>query len=527
MSVITDLINKRNFTSALIPLSVAPVIACFGSGSGEGPQTTNQPPNVLLIAIDDMRDWVGYLDGYEGTVHTPNIDRLAEQGVGFTNAHVASPQCCPSRNAFMLGKRSSTTGLYGNDVWWKPALPDIVTLPQYFKMNGYHTVGAGKIFHHTPGNNPPVSWHDFQDQVLDDPWNFATWDPERYWLDYGYRAPIMELPPWKPLNGLKNLPTQVDWGPIPGLAEIEYGDNRVVDYGREFLCKKHDKPFFLALGMYRPHIPWHVPQKYFDMYPLDEIVMPVIKEDDLNDVPEEGLRLIRRGNRELGIIREGGKYEEVVQAYLACITFADDMVGYILDALEKSAYHDNTIVVLWSDHGYHLGSKNTLHKWTLWEEVTRVPFIIKAPDMAGNGFQCHQPVDMLNVYPTLISLCGLPPKEGLDGYDMSLLLHNPDADWEWPAITEYRYGQVAVRTMDWRYIRYSDMTEELYNRDEDPREWYNLAGDEKYEHILEKHRKWIPASFAEPAIKREEWYFDPYANTYTHRKTGEFVDGNR
>ena len=486
----------------------------------------NTSPNVLIIAIDDMKDWVGYLGGYGGEVHTPNIDRLASKGVGFTNAHVASPQSCPSRNAFFTGKRPSTTGLYGNSVWWKAAYPDMVTLPQYFKNHGYYTAGAGKIFHHTPGHNPPVSWNEFQDQVFDDPWNFTTWSPEGYWLDYGYRGPITPLPSWKPLHGIHELGTPMDWGAIPAKHEEDYGDVQVANYGRDFLKKEHTKPFFLALGIYRPHIPWHVPREYFDLYPLDEIVLPEVPDNELDDVPEEGRRLATR-RRDFQIIKDAGKWKEAVQGYLASISFADALVGDILDALESSDYYDNTIIVLWSDHGFHLGSKQTWHKWTLWEQVTRIPFIIKVPEITKAGVLCHQPVDMLNVYPTLISLCDLPPKSDLEGHDMSRLLNNPESEWEWPAITEYQPGQVAVRSMNWRYIRYSDGSEEFYDRIQDPGEWFNLASDKKYAIEMERHRKWVPDTFAEPASNRNKWFFDPYSYTYMHRETGEFIDGKK
>ena len=191
--------------------------------------------NVLLISIDDLKDWVGYLGGYEGKVFTPNLDRLAAQGVAFTNAHTAATVCCPSRNAMMLGKRPSTTGLYNNDQWWKATLPEEISMPQYFKSHGYYTAGAGKVFHHTPGNNPPCSWDEYQEQVFDDPWNFAEWSPERYFITYGYRGPIIPFPDWKPLNGLFPHKAESDWGPIPFKKEEAYGDVQAVNFAADFL----------------------------------------------------------------------------------------------------------------------------------------------------------------------------------------------------------------------------------------------------------------------------------------------------
>lgn len=530
------IMNRLNIVRSLLiiflfVLTIFGGMSVFGkdmnSGQNKKIEKERNSPNVVIIILDDMKDWVGYLGGYEGEVFTPNIDRLAAEGMAFTNAHVVSPQCNPSRNAFFLGKRPSTTGLYGNNSWWKTEYPDLKTMPQYFKDNGYITYGAGKVFHHTPGNNPPVSWTDFQDQVFDDPWNFATWSPEKYFLKYGYRGPILPLPSWKPLNGVDNLPTQMDWGAIPGKKEHEYGDVQVVDYARQFFQDKHEKPFFLALGIFKPHIPWHVPQKYFDMYPLDKVQLPKTLNNDTNDLPQEGKKVAEKHSNDFHTIKNAGKWKNAVQAYLASISFADAQVGNIMDALKKSKFDKNTIVLLWSDHGWHLGSKQTWHKFTLWEEVTRIPFIIKAPGITRAGDQCDQPLDMLNVYPTLLSLCNLPPKDDLEGHDMSILLKDPDADWKWPAITEYEQGQIAVRMQNWRYIRYSDGSEELYDRIADPYEWHNLANDKKFDHLLENNRKWIPDSFAKPASNKNDWYFDPYAYTYMNKETGEFIDGKK
>jgi len=261
------------------------------------------------------------------------------------------------------------------------------------------------------------------------------------------------------------------------------------------------------------------------MYPLEDIVLPEIKDDDLDDLPEEGKRLAMAGNRHFTTIKEYGKYKDALQAYLASITFADTQLGAVLDLLEESKYEENTIVVFWSDHGWHHGTKQHWAKQTLWEECTRIPFIIKVPGADYQDNICNRPVDMVNVYPTLISLCGLPEKKGLDGHDMSSLLEDPQADWEHPAITEIKVGNVAVRSQDWRYIHYHDGTEELYDKRNDPNDWYNLAGDEKYRDIIEAHKKYLPESFAEPVPPKQDYYFDPGTYTYMHRETGAFVDG--
>lgn len=488
-----------------------------------------EKPNVLFIMVDDMNDWVGYLDGYAGEVHTPNIDRLAAEGMAFTNAHVSAPSCTPSRNTILLGQFTSTTGLYENDQWWKAAYPDMVALPQYFKNHGYYTAGSGKVFHHPPGHHPPVVWSEYQEQIFDDPWNFTRWDPDRYWLSFGYRGPMIDPPEWFPLHGLKDVRPPLDWGAIPDKKYEEYGDVKAVDFGEEFLQRDHSSPFFLAVGIYRPHIPWYAPQKYLDMYPLEDVVLPEVKEGVLDDVPEVGRQFAGRGSNDYDEIMRTGKWKEAVQGYLANISFADAQVGRMLDALEESGYSDNTIVVFWSDHGFHLGEKEHWHKWTLWEESTRVPFVIKAPGVTEAGSSTNESVGDIHVYPTLLSLAGLPDKPDLEGSDLTPLLKNPDMEWEYPAITVHGQGNAAVRSRDWRYIRYHDGGEELYDHRNDPNEWYNLAGDEEYSEVIEEHRNWLPKPFADPKERgfRENWYFDPHDYTWLHRETGEFVDGNK
>ena len=514
-------------TSSASIIFVIVVFSVTCSFSQDKTLANPNPPNVLIITVDDLKDWVGYLDGYEGQVFTPNIDQLAGEGLAFTNAHTAATVCCPSRNAFMLGKRPSTTGLYNNGQWYKAVLPDEIALPQYFKMHGYYSAGAGKIFHHTPGNNPPCNWDEFQDQVFDDPWNFAEWSAERYFLNYGYRAPIVPYPDWKPLNGIYPIRPELDWGPIPGKEADAYGDTKAVQFAQDFLSRAHTQPFFLAVGIYRPHLPWHVPSKYYDRYPLSEIIVPEYRENDLADVPEAGKKLAAQGGEDFLQIRNENKLKEAVQAYLASITFTDDQVGAILESLAQSPYASSTIVVLWSDHGYHLGTKDHWHKQTLWEECTRIPFIMKVPGAAGNGSECSEPVDMTHVYPTLLSLCGLPKKGDLDGRDLSRLLEEPDSEWAYPAISEIGQGNVAIRSHNWRYIQYKDGSEELYNRDQDPNEWNNVASQEKYRAELDRHRNWVPEQFAPVLPGKTSFFFDPYHYTWLKKSSSKFIDGKR
>jgi len=435
--------------------------------------------NVLFIAVDDLNDWVGPLDGYKG-VKTPNIDKLAKQGMNFTRAYCPAPICNPSRAALLTGVRPSTSGVYQNWHPWRRVLPNAVTLPQYFMANGYEVVGISKIFHDS--FNDSASWNKYYPQQ-------RQLTPEK-----------------QPMNGYGNF----DWGPLQ-VKDEEMADYKHVQWGIDFLNEQHDKPFFLAVGIKRPHLPWWVPQKYFNMYPISSIVTPKVIAGDLNDVPPIGVTIakgIPEGARNEAtqnmedhkFIIEHNKWREAIQGYLASITFADAMFGRLLDALEKSPYKKNTIIVFFGDHGWHLGEKEHWRKFALWEEATRVPFIIVAPGIAKPNSVCERTVNLMDIYPTLISLCGLPVKNGLEAVDIMPLLRNPKLPWDHPSITTYGFGNHSVRTERWRYIQYNDKTEELYDHDADPFEWKNLASDPKYADTKKKLANWLPEINVKPLI---------------------------
>ena len=427
--------------------------------------------NVLFIAIDDLNDWIGPLDGYKG-VKTPNIDKLAKRGMNFTRAYCPAPVCNPSRAALLTGVRPSASGVYQNFHSWRAALPNAVTLPQYFMQNGYEVVGVSKIFH--DAYNDSASWHKYYPQ-------------------------LRQLTPEKtPLNGFGNF----DWGPLP-VKDEDMADYKHVQYGIDFLNQEHDKPFFLAVGIKRPHLSWWVPQKYFDLYPLSTIVLPKVIANDLEDVPPIGVGMAKRipegqtnaATRNMydhKFIIENDQWKQAIQGYLASITFADAMFGRLLNALDKSAYKGNTIIVLFGDHGWHLGEKEHWRKFALWEEATRVPLIIVAPGLSKPNSVCERTVNLMDVYPTLISLCGLPPKQGLEAVDIMPLLKDPKLSWDHPSLTTFGYGNHAVRTERWRYIQYNDKTEELYDHDADAYEWKNLASDPRYADTKKKLSAWLP-----------------------------------
>jgi arylsulfatase A-like enzyme len=411
------------------------------------------PPNILFISIDDLNDWVGVLGGYPG-VKTPNIDRLATKGTLFSNAHTPVPVCNGARTAVLTGLQPSTTGVYSNFQNWLLNVPNAVTLPEYFRANGYQSIGAGKIFHR------------FQKEGIFDQYFDAEGEPD---------AP--------------NVPGPVQFGPVDGTVE-EMPDAKIANFAVEYLQSESSQPFFLSLGFAKPHFPISVPQEFFDLYPLDTIQKPDFPKNDLKDVPRIG-QVLAEDSRQYQQIVELGYWEEIIQAYLAAISFVDRMVGRVLDSLYASPNADNTIVVLWSDNGWHLGEKLHWGKKVLWEEATHVPLIISAPDIADTGAVSTQAVSLLDLYPTLIELAGLSPKKGLEGESLVPLLKNPNSSRETPALSFWEHSY-SVRTERWSYIRYYDGSEELYDRKKDPKEWHNLAGRPKYQQIKQDLAQWIP-----------------------------------
>jgi arylsulfatase A-like enzyme len=432
-------------------------------------------PNVLMIAVDDLNDWIGCLGGHPDC-KTPNIDRLAKRGTLFTRSYCAAPACNPSRAALMTGLRPWTSGVYHNPQPWRPVLPDAVTLTQHFMANGYEAVGCGKIFHGR--YNDPESWNAYGRQT-------------------GDVRPTPQV-----ANDPRSRSGGIVWG-VLDVADEEMNDFKVASYAIDYLQRSHEKPFFLACGIFRPHMPWQVPRKYYEMYPLDEIAMPTVPDDDLDDVPRAGVQMARPGGDHAKML-ETGNWRYAVQAYLASITFADAQIGRVLDALDASPHAANTIVCLWGDHGWHLGEKHHWRKFALWEEATRAPLIIAAPGVTQPGSVCERPVDFTSIYPTLTELSGLPAREGLDNLSLVPLLKNPQAAWDRTAITTHGRGNHAVRSEQYRYIRYADGSEELYDHAADPGEWKNLAGDPQLADVRKELAAWLPKQEAPNAPRDDE-----------------------
>jgi arylsulfatase A-like enzyme len=461
--------NRRQFLklTAAGAVSLARPQFVFSNGSPKS------KPNVLFIAIDDLNDWLACLGGHPD-VKTPNFDRLSQKGVLFTNAYCSAPACNPSRASLLTGILPSTSGVYHNSQPWRKslALANSITLPQHFMAHGYHVIGAGKIFH--GGFPDPPSWHEYfpsqQNNKPDDP-----------------------MPPNRPLNGIPNT-AQFDWGPVD-VPDSEMGDYKVADWVISQLQKKLDKPFFLGCGFFRPHLPWYVPKKYFDMYPPDKITLPNVNENDLDDVPPMGRKFAKPEGDHKKVI-EYNQWRKAVQGYLASISFVDTCLARVINALDKSLYADNTVIVLWGDHGWHLGEKLHWRKFALWEEATHAPLMIIAPGITKPNQKCHRPVSFIDIYPTLIDICGLTTKPELEGRSLLPLLKNPESKWDRPALTTHGRSNHSLRTERWRYIRYTDNTEELYDHDNDQLEWTNLAGDPKYAALKKDLAKWLPQTNA-------------------------------
>ena len=431
-----------------------------------------QKPNVLFIAIDDLRDWVGYLGNRQ--VKTPHLDRLAGRGVAFTRSFCASPCCNPSRTALLSGLRPSASGVYNNNDDWRQIIPaDAVTLPLHFKNHGYYVAGAGKIYHGGAGGfNRLSDWHDYLTKAVEpDSETGGKGKAKRFKDDVGG------------VGGIRFGALDCDDRDMPDYATVSYCLKQ--------LEKKHDRPFFLACGLVKPHMPWSVPKRYYDMYPLADIQLPKVLENDLDDVPPAGVKMARPDGDHAQIL-QSGRWKEAVQAYLATITFCDAMIGRLIEGFDRSAYRQNTIVCLWSDHGWHLGEKQHWRKFALWDEATRAPYLWIVPGVTKPGGVCHRTVDYMQIYPTLCDLAGLPTPRHVQGTSIRRLLADPAAAWPQPAVTTWLFNNHAVRSEDWRYIRYADGGEELYHNAVDPLEWTNLAGKPEHAGVKADLARWLP-----------------------------------
>lgn len=460
----------------------------FGSTSFLVAGNSTKKPNVLFVIFDDLNDWEGVMKGHSQSL-TPNIDRLAKKGILFSNAHCAGTMCNPSRASVITGLRPTTTGVYTNGDTPLDLYKEKQTLNKHFKENGYYVAGAGKVLHKFYYEK------DHWDEFIGKHSKGGNWISNR------------EHPEKEKITKVSG---NIAWGGYKSSDSLTF-DARSVAWVGERINRKHDKPFFLACGIFRPHIPWFNPQKYFDMHPKEAIKLPLVKEGDLDDVPLQGKNIAYsitnftdandlhndRENEEHELIKREGLWKDAVQAYQASVSYADAQFGDLIKTLEESPYADNTIVIVWSDHGWQLGEKEHWRKATLWNEVTRVPLIISMPGKDAGG-RTNQPVSLIDLYPTLVELCGLPEVEGLEGESLVPLLTNPKAKRSNPAISSLGPEYHSVKDENYSYINYGNGQEELYDHKIDPQEWTNIANDLNYAIVKERLKTFLPKDAQQP-----------------------------
>jgi arylsulfatase A-like enzyme len=500
-------------------------------------EDTPQKPNILFIICDDLNDSVEGMGGHPQAL-TPSIDRLTSEGVRFQNAHCAAPLCGPSRASLWTGIYPHKSGILGYDqsnYTWRdsPVLRDAITLFEHFSANGYDIFTTGKVFHNNH-HTAELVWSLSGKEAFAAnstfgpfPWNGKTrvehpsmkvpWGLSRFEVF----APLSDVPDVLPVPGA-GIPGYKGWHlwdkPFryngPNDRDL-MPDEKSAKWAVEKLNEDHEKPFVLTVGFMRPHTPWIAPDEFFDMHPLDSVQLPPYLFNDLEDCgplnpynfyDQPGTR--NRFHRLIAAYPDNEGWRRAVQGYLACVSFVDHQIGKVLDALEASKYADNTIIVFTSDHGFHLGEKNHLHKNTIWEESTRVPLVIKIPGNKRYSNQtCHQPVSLIDLYPTLIDLCDLPEspnKQGnkmeLDGESIKGLIMNPKEGMlngrevvltAVMGFSKVNIGDIAppdeqhftVRSQNFRYVLWADGFEELYDHRNDPHEWHNLVNNEDYQKI--------------------------------------------
>lgn len=529
---------KKQVKGMMFLLSFLMMFFCC---TGYSEQQTETKPNILFIIADDLNDTVAGLGGYP-SAKTPNIDRLVKQGVSFTNAHSNYPLCSPSRASMISGLYPSTTGCFGFEqaVEFRdnPILKDSVTLIEHLAQNGYDVFGKGKILHHQAEGEWDRKNVTFGVRYDQGPWPWNGVHPTKRLPHPSLPAalnwdaafgPLSNIPEYKPDNE-NNIPGYKGWyiqgKPFKYVDDDDrdlMSDELSAQWAKSIIEEEHTKPFFLGVGFVKPHSPLYAPKKYFDMFPLEDIELPPYKENDLEDCAEilwkptdkrAGGAATIYGHEKFRIYKNAGLWKKWIQAYLACVAYIDDQVGVVLDALEESPYKDNTIIILTSDHGFHMGEKDWIFKHTIWEEATRVPFIVVDPRNKNRGMECEQPISLVDIYPTVIDFCGLPTepnKKGngipLDGFSIKPLLDDPiNGIWEGPSVAlialapnethlqESVVGAVnkqhyAVRSKRWRYVLCSNGEEELYDHKNDPQEWTNLASNTEYQGVKQELKK--------------------------------------
>jgi arylsulfatase A-like enzyme len=447
--------------------------------------------NVLFIVVDDLNAWIGAL-GRNPDVRTPNMDALAARGVLFSHAYCAAPYCNASRMSVFTGCLPSTTGVFHDEPLWDSPnrRPTFVEL---LRAAGYYTFGAGKVFHGVfdyagagRERKTTADWREIENRP-------NLWDD--------FRTNSAEpLPDGRPLNRLFDFDRfgsvpppyhHFDWGPLPEDRQDAMPDAAVSRAVTAFLHEPVRLPFFCAAGLYKPHLPWHVPKRFFDLYDPAKIALPLVKEDDLDDVPQIG-RQWALSPRDHELVTSRDQWRYAVQGYLASISYCDHVIGEITAALDASGQADDTTIILWGDNGFHLGEKLHWRKFVLWEEATRVPLIIVPPGSSARHGRVHEPVSLIDIFPTILELCGISPSGPADGESLVPLLSGERLERRKPAIMTWGPGNHSIRMSQWRLTRYADGTEELYDHLTDPYEWTNLAAIPEFREVKQELSQWIP-----------------------------------
>jgi arylsulfatase A-like enzyme len=441
------------------------------------------PPNFLFIVADDLNAWIGAL-GRNPDVRTPHLDALAGRGTLFLNAFCSAPYCNASRMGVFTGCLPLTTGIYENEPLWETPNRK-TTFVEILRSAGYCTFGAGKVFHGafdyaSAGRNAAseARWIEMQNRSF-------LWNEFRH----NQHDP---LPPNRPLNKLfdfsdfdavPSMYHHFDWGPIPEDRTDQLPDAMVLSAVTEFLQRPPDEPFFCAAGFYKPHLPWHVPKRFFDLYDPQRISLPLVKNDDLEDVPDIA-RNWALSSPDHELVTSRNQWPEAVRGYLAAISYVDHLIGTLIAVLDRTGLAETTAVIIWGDNGFHLGEKLHWRKFVLWEEATRVPLIIIPPSPRRVANRVTSPVSLVDIFPTVLSLAGYRhDAQSIDGFDLTEMLEAPYAERPAPVAMTWTKGNHSVRDNRWRFTRYRDGSEELYDHVADPYEWTNLAGDGAFKEV--------------------------------------------
>jgi choline-sulfatase len=462
------------------------LFACSGGGSSspsqakiEEPVQASKPLNVLFIIVDDLSRQVGFLG--DESASTPSMDTLAQSSIVFENAFAQAPLCNPSRVSFLTGVYPHYTGIYGlkPNFWELEEYADLLTLPQHFRKNGYHTGSVGKVLHHerhSPSFDLVEGW-------------FGAFGP---------------FPP-EPLNLEPNsqFSKYFDWGPL--LDETETADYQVASAAMEYIrsAPYGDSPFFLAVGFFRPHVPLYAPQEYFDLHPISSVQVPVTERSTIEEIGDFAKQLIsyNSGQKFNTYLQDQDRARGFLQAYRASVSLTDSQVGRVLGELEESGHADETIVVMIGDHGVQNGAKNLWFKRTLWEQTAGVPMLISIPGVVPR--RIDMPVGLVDLFPTLSEIAGLPAPDQLQGISLVPWIEAPDGVYgrvREPVLTVHGPGNVSIRDGRWRYIRYADGSEELYDHWQDTIESVNLVADDQdpeIQNALESLRYSIPEVFSD------------------------------